>query len=412
MKSIFYLLTILFLSLLISCSEEPPTSVESEILAKKPPKDPPPPPEPLDLTGNVHIISTVDELIRGKYRSSLRVWTGTGTSFNPVPQIREFEGTQTKVAIYDNDGAVELLVYNYSLTGRGRNQVENFELQIWRHDEEPEIQNLDEFLYLDIVIGELDGNHAGDEIVLGGFHMGAGPEIRVFNPNFDPGTSGFFNTPIKEPFNTGAYGAFGRPVIIGDVAGTDGANEIIFRSHVRTLAVLDYSSGAVKTYDTNEQVNAIAVGYVENGLDEIIWGGISGEIHILEFDGTNFNEKWVSEDLGGQIWSLAAGNFDEDSEYEIAVTTSPGDNQGIFYVFDYFPGSSNPPVYTKTTIEPIGEGTIARMFAGNANNNPAMKKDLVVGTSTSVKVYNGLNGYTPPLFNVDIGAIVREIYLK
>ena len=133
---------------------------------------------------------------------------------------------------------------------------------------------------------------------------------------------------------------------------------------------------------------------------------------LLEFDGTNFKEKWVSENLGGQIWSLAAGNFDEDSEYEIAVTTSPGDNQGIIYVFDYVPGSSNPPVYTKTTIEPIGEGAIARMFAGNANNDPAMKKDLVVGTSTSVMVYDAPNGYTQPFFYVDIGAIVREIYLK
>ncbi len=35
MKSIFYLLTILFLSLLLSCSEEPPTGVDENVLAKK-----------------------------------------------------------------------------------------------------------------------------------------------------------------------------------------------------------------------------------------------------------------------------------------------------------------------------------------------------------------------------------------
>ena len=317
MKSIFYLLTILFLSLLISCSEEPPTSVDSETLTKKPPKDPPPPLEPLDLTGAVHIVGGTVESIRNKYRSSIRVWT----DFDENPQIREQSGRDIKVAIYDNNGAIELLVYNYSITGKGNNRVEHFELQIWRDDAAPEIYNLDGFLYLDIVIGELDGNYAGDEIVLGGFNMGSGPEIRVFNPNYDD-----FYHPIKT-FDVNAYGMFGRPITIGDVAGTDGANEIIFQCLVRRLAVLDYNSGDVKTYDTNEQVNEIAVGYVNGvGLDEIIWGGISGEIHILEFDGTNFNEKWVSENLGGQIWSLAAGDFYGDSKYEIAVSNlSSGD---------------------------------------------------------------------------------------
>ena len=72
MKSIFYLLTILFLSSLISCSEEPPTSVDSETLTKKP-VPPDPPPALILLPGEIHIIGEVRELIRGKYTESFRV---------------------------------------------------------------------------------------------------------------------------------------------------------------------------------------------------------------------------------------------------------------------------------------------------------------------------------------------------
>ena len=142
MKSIFYLLTILFLSLLLSCSEEPPTYVESETLTKKPIKDPPPNLDPLVLKyGDVHIVGVTTEIIRNKSRSSFRVWTNYGET----PQIREFEGTLTKVAIYDNNGTVELLVYNYYTTGKNRNRVEHYELQIWRDGAPPEIYNLDGF---------------------------------------------------------------------------------------------------------------------------------------------------------------------------------------------------------------------------------------------------------------------------
>jgi len=396
MKSIFYLLTILFLSLLISCSEEPPTSVDSEILTKKPPKDPPPPLEPLNLTGAVHIVGGTVESIRNKYRSSFRVWT----DFDETPQIREQAGRYIKVAIYDNNGAVELLVYNYSITGKGRNRVEHFELQIWRDGAAPEIYNLDGFMYLDIAIGELDSRYEGDEIVLGGFNMGGGPEIRVYNPNVG------FNTPIKTYVST--YGPFGRPVIIGDVAG-DAANEIIFDPTRRGLVVLDYNllgeMEVLGTYATpnNEQLNAIAVGNVEgDGNDEIIWGGNSGEIHILEFNETNSNleQKWESLNLGSWIHNIAAGDFDGDLEYEIAVATASSENPSSIYVFE----SSD---HSKTLLDEIPEGVIS-MFAGNANNDPEMRKDLVVGTRTSVKGYYGASSG----FDVDIGAIVREIYLK
>ncbi len=397
MKSIFYMLTILFLSLLIACSEEPPTNVEIESLSKKP-KPPDPPPALEIYEGDVHIISVVRELKRGKYTESFRMWTYPYTA---DPQIRELKGTQTKVAIYnyiENSHGDELLVYNYYKTGNGRNAVEHFELQIWEHGniEIPSLVfDLEGFLYLDIAIGELDDNYAGDEIVLGGFNMLGYPEIRIFNPNF-----GDFNNPIKS-FNVGAYGPLGRPVIIGDVAG-DADNEIIFDPTRRGLVVLDYNLGVVGTYTTpnNEQLNEIAVAYVEGeGLDEIIWGGNSGEIHILEFDGADFTEKWKSENLGGKIWSLTAGDFDGDSEYEIAV--SIGDPSTI-YVFE----SSD---YSKTLIETISEGVIA-MFAGNANNDPATKKNFVVGTRTSVKAYDGSSGYTS--INLDVGAIVTEVYIK
>ena len=110
--------------------------------------------------------------------------------------------------------------------------------------------------------------------------------------------------------------------------------------------------------------------------------------------------------MGSSIHNLAAGEFDGDLGYEIAVATSSNEN---IYVFDYVPGSSNPPVYTKTTIDVIPEGVIS-MFAGNANNDPSWRKDFVVGTRTSVKAYDGLSGYTS--INIDVGALVSEIYVK
>ncbi len=134
MKSIFYLLTILFLSLLIACSEEPPTNVEIESLSKKPPKDPPPTPDPLVLNaGDVHIISGTRESIRNKDWTSFRVWT----NFNGTPQIREQAGEDISVALYDidSDGIDDLLVYVRYITGNGRHAVEHFELQIWQHDD-------------------------------------------------------------------------------------------------------------------------------------------------------------------------------------------------------------------------------------------------------------------------------------
>jgi len=409
MKSIIYLLTILSLSLLISCSEEPPTNSESETLTKKPIKDPPPNRDPLNLdAGDVHIVGVTTEIIRNKSRSSFRVWTYPYTA---DPQIRELEGTLPKVAIYDNNGAVELLVYNYYTTGKNRNRLEHYELQIWRDDVDPETYNLDGFLYLDIAIGELDSRYDGDEIVLGGFNMGSGPEIRIYNPNYYPGDDDFAKDRITTYEST--YGPFGRPVIIGDVAG-DGTNEIIFDPTRRGLVVLDYDLGEMEvlgTYTTpdNEQMNAIAVAYVEgNGNDEIIWGGNGGRIHILEFDGTAFTEKWYSENLGSSIHNLAAGEFDGDLGYEFAVSSG---NPSIF-VFDYYENPSNPEnwEYTRTTIEPpINEGVVS-MFAGNANNDPSERKDLVVGTRTSVKAYDGLSGYTS--INIDVGTVVSEIYVK
>jgi hypothetical protein len=57
-------------------------------------------------------------------------------------------------------------------------------------------------------------------------------------------------------------------------------------------------------------------------------------------------------------------------------------------------------------IDVIPEGVIS-MFAGNANNDPALKKDIVVGTRTNVRVYDGSS-----VFDIPVGGSVPEVYIK
>ena len=123
MKSIIYLLTILFLSLLISCSEEPPTGVDSETLSKKP--KPPEPTQSLPplAQGTNYIAGSVG----GDRRNDPKVfiWNGNDLSREWTGSIEAFTINGIGLGDFIDDGDKELLVVRRIKTGKGslsRNQ--------------------------------------------------------------------------------------------------------------------------------------------------------------------------------------------------------------------------------------------------------------------------------------------------
>ena len=216
MKSIVYLLTILFLSLLLACSEEPLTNVETETLTKKPIKDPPPDPtEPLDLLdADNQIVGISGYPTKGK----IKVWTYEGGSYSET-WLKEDDGLYEVSAIgdVDNDGSDELVAVYIYKTGKGRNKETHTVIHIFENGAtEPsrtsdDLEGIGGHLYMRLG----DANNNGHlEILISSLNG-----LLVYN---DDGSE---VTKLWQSENLSAVGPFS--IDVGD-PDSDGLNEIIY----------------------------------------------------------------------------------------------------------------------------------------------------------------------------------------
>lgn len=79
MKRFYYPIVVLLLTLLMSCSETPPTKIDEELLSKKP--VPPAPAQPLVLLDNANQIVAIsrDQVVNN---GTIKVWNFDGLTYS------------------------------------------------------------------------------------------------------------------------------------------------------------------------------------------------------------------------------------------------------------------------------------------------------------------------------------------
>jgi len=383
MKSIFYLLTILFLSLLISCSDEPPIGTDIENLDKKPIKNPPTPTEPLVLLdADNQIVGSSWGLGRNS-KSKIKVWTHEGNSYSKTWE-KEISDSYEAVAIgdVDNDGNDELVAIRYYRTGKGRHKTRHYEVQIFENEAtEPTRIGPDFGLDGELAVFGMvldDANNDGTlEIVVAG-----GKFIHVFNDDEGVITqlwrseSVFFDHP------------FG--VDVGD-ANNDGSNDIVYAgSSSHAFGVFEHLGGD----NWGNLVYSAPVGILDrafvadvdgDGLNEIIGGGAYQKLTVWKYVDNAYDIVFESEVLGGYTQGITAGDFDGDTYNEIAVGTA-GFFPSKVFVFKY-----NGSSYANIFEEPIPYGAV-HIFAGDSDNDGI--DEFVIATPTDILVYDYNSGYS------------------
>lgn len=393
MKAIFYVVTLLCLSLLMACSEVPPTNINIESLSKKP--VPPAPAEPLVLLDNANQIAGIKKVTAGtEPKDIIQVWTYEG-SYTKTWEKGEDDGCYEVCAIgdADNDANDELVaVYRYE-TGRGKNKVTHYQIQVFESGDTDEPSRLiditnDQILYLVVA----DANNDNFQEIIGGGRN----HIYVLK---DDGST---ITQLWQSENI--YSDMIFDLGVGD-ADNDQQNEIIYAGlFAGKFAVYDHLSGnnwGNKVYSApiSGGLDRAKVADVNNdNLNEIIGGGNYNKLTVWEHTNGEYLIDFESEDLGGFTQGVAAGDFDDDGEEEIAVGTADGNN-GIVYVFKY-----NGSDYEIKFSDPIaGTGEIS---AGDSDNDGV--DEFIVTTMEGLLIYDYDDeiGYSSTLIDMYIHPVM------
>lgn len=376
MKSIFYLLTILFLSLLLACSEEPPTNSELESLSKKPLPPTPPTPLPALVQSTNYIAGSVGG--DRKNDPKVFIWNGNDLSREWTGSIEAFTINGIGIGNFVGDSDKELIVQRRIVTGKKRNEIEKQELLIFEKDEaEPTYtktlrlwENFHDAVW-DMKIGNVD-NDAELEIVLlfrdqmeiweyddNDFILKA--SFEYYSPtgspkcaeigDFDPGLAG---NEIIVSFSDGAlwrvYNYTGSSIT--QVQEAPRTTEIFSLSSVKIvnfdndggLEVIGSGSGASKklllwedpyaippAFITSEELaNApwgVGVGDLDSDpLDgKIVAGVYRGGLHLLHYSGTQIvYDDEVVPGLAVSYDGIIVSDIDVDNSLEIVVATENG----------------------------------------------------------------------------------------
>ena len=387
MKSIFYFLTILFLSLLISCSDEPPTSVELETLSKKPIKDPPTAEQLVLLDADNQIVAASMEGRGNKQKGVIRVWTYEGSSYSKTWE-KSGDGSYGVSAIgdVDNDGNDELVVVYTFKTGGGRNEETHSEIQVFENGETEPSRTSD---YLDD-----DGVDAYTYMRLGDANNDGTVEIMLAHMNHlsvhkDNGTE---VTMLWKSESLAAEDPLG--IDAGD-PDNDGLNEIIYPSlGTGRFGVYEYLGNNVwgnKVYSEPISfcgLDRVFVADVDgDGNNEVYGGGCHQKLTIWEFVGGSYVIDFESAELGGFTQGVAAGDFDNDGSIEIAVGTLVSVNK--IFVFKY---DETTETYTNVFEEPISGFGPGDMVAGDSDNDGV--DEIIVATNEGLLVYDYMDGYS------------------
>jgi hypothetical protein len=363
---------------MLACSEEPPTNIDIENLNKKPPKDPPVPTEPLVLLDNANQVAGIrTETLGNTHRGIIQVWTYEG-GYTKTWEL-EGDGSYLDCTIgdTDNDGHDELIAIYHFETGRGRNKVIHYQLQIFENGDTDEPSR-----FIDITNNGMwqlvvaDANSDGFQEIVGGNRE----HIYVLNDD------GSVITQLWQ--SESIYDDMLWDLEVGD-ADNDSQNEIVYAGLAAgKFAVYDYLGG--NNWGNKIYSEPISIGLDRakvadvdgDGFNEVIGGGNYNKLTVWEFVNGAYVIDFESEDLGGFTQGVCAGDFDNDGKDEIAVGTHDGIS-GTVYVFKY-----NGTTYENIFSEPVG-GT-GDLFTGDSDNDGI---DEFIVASSNLLVYDYESSY-------------------
>jgi hypothetical protein len=304
----------------------------------------------------------------------IRVWTYEGDYTRTW--TRKNQGTILSVAIgdTDNDGNDELVAICSYTTGKGRNKITHYDLQIFENGDSDEPSRFVSLTNNGMMVVVADANNDGTQEI-----VGAGEYVYVFNDDGNTITELWRSENIKDDH------VFDLDV--GD-ADNDGENEIVYAGlFARKFGVYDYLGGnnwGNKVYSMPSEggLDRAKVADVDgDGLNEVIGGGNYNKLTVWKYSSGSYVIDFNSDDLGGFTQGVAAGDFDNDGLIEIAVGTAGANN--MVYVFKYI-GST----YTSIFEEPISE-MVGDIFAGDSDNDGI--NEFIVGTR-SLLIYKHISG--------------------
>ncbi len=247
-----------------------------------------------DFTNGIEIITSSNTL--GKFD----LWENQSGGWVDVDDIGDSYAYSIKIADTDNDGQNEVIsVY--------ATEMKIYEKQSggWVKD-----WNIPLSQVRDVDVGDID-NDGQNEIVLGSDQSGF---ARIYEYN----GSGY------ELIWTATYESLinGYSVKIGDVT-NDGKVDFLVSDLTPILVYENQFGTFVNTYNITGAGNNdnIDIGDADNdGDDEVIFCGADYKVHLVEFNGSGFEEVWDSGVMGSEfVQGCVIGDVDTDGYNEIVA---------------------------------------------------------------------------------------------
>jgi hypothetical protein len=388
MKTLFYLFTILLLSLLLACSEEPPTNVDSELLSKKPIPPPPPDPLPALYQGTTYIAG---DIAAGR-RTDPKVFIWDASSLSNIwsTSIEAFTINGLGIGNFMDDNDKELLLQRRIETGKGHNKTEKQELLIFKEgDSEPSnIIELREFNgYADAVWDMKVGNVDGDsnlEII-----MVFRDQLEVWEcdgSDFYLADSWYYFSSSESPWRA----------TIDDIDG-DFVNEILVAFTGNKWRVYKYDGSSISqlpetaAYNDIGSLNSVKVADVDNDSDlEVIGGSSSNKVLLWEYPFTNQSDIVASQEFQYSPWAIGING------QEILA----GLSMGGLHLLSYNGNSFNYEFEIDQEMEVALDGIVVTDINNNSN------LEIVIATRSGLQIFD--NSYSN-IFNDNVGELQRVI---
>ena len=388
MKTISYLLTILFLALLLSCSEEPPTNISNESLSKKPA---PPPPvvalPPLDQ-GTKYIV--------GNSGSIIFIWDGHSLS-----QIwsRSLGTPFFGLGDFTDDGYKELIVIKSISEGHGHNKVTRLELLIFKEgDLEPsetvflrEVNGFQDAVW-DMKIVDIDGDGQVELIIVFRDQV----EIWEYGSNgFYLSDSSYYFSSSDSPWRAD-FGDFDN----------DSIDEIIIAFAGNYWRIYDYDGSSITSVFESSTFNEIGnldcakisdIDY--DGTMEVVGGNYPDKILLWEAPYTNqpvFNTFPV---FAYAPWAIGVGELDGDQVNGKEIIAGEVFNGGL-HLLHYIGGSL---VYGGEVYSGISVSMDGIVMSNIVNDN---NLEIIIGTGDGLLILDNSFNY---LFSDNVGELERVI---
>jgi len=133
--------------------------------------------------------------------------------------------------------------------------------------------------------------------------------------------------------------------------------------------------------------DSLVVKNVDDDMEkEVIFGNAQGYVHVLEYNGEDTTDQWVSDKKDKTTHAVAVDDIDKDGRMEIAFTT----NTGLVHIYEWN-GTSFAWRWTST---PLGSGTSVNPYKTViADTNSDGINEIIVGVKDGRII--GFNGSNP-----------------